>query len=394
MENDRFIDLPSIRQHFPLSIALPERLVELLTFLNQKYRYNSCGPFFLGEFFDDYDIKNGSDLAEYFGFFILDSTDTSVGYWFYEGCSPENAPIVAIHDYRGTILANSLGEFLERVIQNVFWDVLDRSFFETDPDNGWIDEADIWLRESLNITPRTREELSFDPGKNHPDLNDWLDTKHWQQYEKADPLEKEINQQIANIMSSYFPTKSAYRSFSIQITGSCFEEYCDVIKSKHMALLEPLIHQFRELRSRTHPENKRCFEIDLGLSSTGKASLSGYFDHVPTFSRKCKPTLQNYIDDLRLAVNPNPRISREFNLELLRLSLVEDCHATFIQTYPHLVQFDPDDDQSWSQYGDLLFQFKHYEAAISAYNHVLADDPNRPDIVEKRDQAQQALQNS
>lgn len=158
-----------------------------------------------------------------------------------------------------------------------------------------------------------------------------------------------------------------------------------------MTLLEPLIHQFRELRSRTHPENKRCFEIHLGLSSDGEASLTGYFDHVPTF-RKCKPTLQNYIDDLRLAVNPNPRLSREFNLELLRLSLVEDCHATFIQTYPHLVQFDPDDDLSWSQYGDLLVQFKHYKAAISAYNNVLADDFNRQDIVEKRDQAQHAIQ--
>ncbi|KAI9133746.1 hypothetical protein [Acaryochloris sp. CCMEE 5410] len=391
MENDRFIDLPSIRQYFPLSIALPERLVELLTVLNQKYRYNSCGPFFLGEFFDDYYIKNGSDLAEYFGFFILDSGDMSIGYWFYEGCSPENAPIVAVIDYRGTVLATSLEELLERMIQNTFWDVYDRSSFETRPDNGWIDEADIWLRESLHITPRTCEELSFDPGKHHPDLNDWLDKKHWQQYEKADPLEKKINQQIANIMSPYFPQKSAYKQFAIQIAGSCFEEYCNAIRSEHMTLLEPLIHQFRELRSRTHPENKRCFEIHLGLSSDGEASLTGYFDHVPTF-RKCKPTLQNYIDDLRLAVNPNPRLSREFNLELLRLSLVEDCHATFIQTYPHLVQFDPDDDLSWSQYGDLLVQFKHYKAAISAYNNVLADDFNRQDIVEKRDQAQHAIQ--
>lgn len=48
-----------------------------------------------------------------------------------------------------------------------------------------------------------------------------------------------------------------------------------------------------------------------------------------------------------------------------------------------LVKFDPDDDPSWSQYGDLLFQSKHYKATISAHNSVLADDPNRQDIVKK-----------
>lgn len=399
MPNDRFIDLPSIRQHFPCTIALPDRLVELLTFLNKEYRYHCCDdePLFKGEFLDDYYIKHGSDLAHHFGFFMLSSIGDRVGYWFYEDCPHENAPIVIIHECGGLVLANSLEEFLERLTQDTFWDYCCRSDFETDPNNGWIDEADIWLHEILHITPRTREELLlFDPSKNHPDIWDWLDQKHVQQHGKAAPWEEDIEHQIADVMSSYFPTESSLRDFEIHIAGSCFEAHhgcCDCAKViEHAEVLEQLIRELRERRSQTHPENKRWFVVYLDLFSSGSVNVYGNFDDVPSF-RQAKPTLQDYIIDLRLESNTNPWISRELNLEVLRLSLVEDCHATFIQAYPQLVQFDPDDDQSWGQYGDLLFQFKHYKTAISAYDSVLADDPNRQDIVEKRDRAQQAIQN-
>ncbi|QUY43361.1 hypothetical protein [Acaryochloris marina] len=397
MENDRFIDLPSIRQHFPRSIALPERLIELLTLLHQKYRYYHCDeePLLKGVFFDDYYIKNGNDLANHFGIFMLSSVGDRVGYWFYEDCSPDNAPIVIIHESGGLVLANSLEEFLERLIQDTFWDYCCRSDFETDPNNGWIDEVDIWLHEVVQIIPRTREELLFDPSKNHPDIWDWLDQKHIQQREKVAPWEEDLMHQIADVMSPYFPTESSLSDFEIQIAGSCFEMHrgCSQRMIKHAEALEPLIREFRERRSQTHPENKRWFVVYLILLSSGSVNVYGNFDDVPSF-RQVKPTLQDYIDDLRLELHTNLWISRDLNLEVLRLSLVEDCHATFIQAYPHLVPFDPDDDQSWSQYGDLLFQFKHYEAAISAYNHVLVDDSNRQDIVDKREQAQQAIQHS
>jgi hypothetical protein len=91
------IDQASIYAHFPIGIHPPERLVQFLEWLSgSEYRSDVRLPYFHGEWLDDFWVENGSYLADHFAPFIHQSDGTRVGYWFYEGCAVENAPIVIL----------------------------------------------------------------------------------------------------------------------------------------------------------------------------------------------------------------------------------------------------------------------------------------------------------
>jgi hypothetical protein len=205
------IDQASIYAHFPIGIHPPEKLVQFLEWLSEsEYRSDVLLPYFHGEWLDDFWIENGSYLANHFALFIHQSDGTRVGYWFYEGCAVENAPIVILGSGSGQgevkVIANSIEDLAARIVagNTEMWE-LD----ELQANQEWIAQFAHWLKENWGMTPTVRESLvTHQPQQDHPDFGEWLNS--WSEEQNRVQNRNPILQEIHQILRKYLPDTKEY----------------------------------------------------------------------------------------------------------------------------------------------------------------------------------------
>jgi hypothetical protein len=191
----RSINIPSIYECFPAEMNPPERLIQLVEWISQTADIDSGAlPGFEGSHINDYWIENGSHLANQFGLFIHQADGTLAGFWFYEGCDIEKAPIVVLGggsgQYEVEVIANSIEDFASRIVEGKtgiydFDGVLDEDNYDDDDDPNefwgwdirkWLTDLGNWLEENWGITPEIRQQfIDNDPKQDHPDLQKWFD---------------------------------------------------------------------------------------------------------------------------------------------------------------------------------------------------------------------------
>ncbi|MBE9139811.1 hypothetical protein IQ254_21880 [Nodosilinea sp. LEGE 07088] len=177
----KYINSRSIYEHFPNSKIVPDRLTELINWLNISID-DGVGwfPEFRGEFLDWY--LPPFDLSTYFGVFANLGDGSLLSYWFYEECDSSNPPIVLLcSDGELCVVARSIEELVARLI--------DRSFPENScstrmanfylHDNGsWIQKLEQWATEVWGLTNEVKQQLIvLNPEAGYPSLTEWMDSK-------------------------------------------------------------------------------------------------------------------------------------------------------------------------------------------------------------------------
>lgn len=354
-------NLQSIYECFPPNINPPEQLIQLVKWISETANPDSgVFPGFEGNRLGDHWIENGSHLASQFGLFIHQADGTLAGYWFYEGCDIEKAPIVILGSGSGQgdveVIANSIEDFASRIVEGKtglydFDGVLDEDNYDEGEDliqlwgwdvRAWLDDLGIWLEETWGITPAMRQQfIKNDPKQDHPDLQEWFDRWSEEQIKihKQSPIFP-VLQKIHKILSKYLPestemyikvltsslycqeenvsqTETMMRSllsegslpwvsadFDIQIVGSKFEiwrrgvEECLPIPES--LELEPLFREIRLDSARKIPEQGLWFSSRVAVYPDGNVKISRFDKTKPTEFLGENPTIDDYRSDLSL----------------------------------------------------------------------------------------------
>jgi hypothetical protein len=355
----RISNLQSIYDCFPKGVKPPERLIQLVKYiLGTPYAQETTFPGFEGDLLNDYWIENGSLLAHKFGLFIHQADGTLAGYWFYEGCDIENAPIVILGSgsgqYQVEVIANSIEDFASRIVEGKtglydFDGVLDEENYDDDDDpdefwgwdvRGWLVDLGNWLEESWGITSVMRQKfIEHDPKDDHPNLQEWFNrwTEEQQNIEKQKPIYP-ILQEIHRVLSKYLPestndymkvfTSTLYTeeknltqtedmmkslfvegslswvsaSFDVLIVGKKFEIWRRSIESyqpvQEICELEPLFREVRNENANQAPEQGLWFSAYVDVNPDGNVKVTRFDETDPPNFLGEIPSRENYMEDL------------------------------------------------------------------------------------------------
>ncbi|MDJ0707802.1 MAG: hypothetical protein QNJ46_31390 [Leptolyngbyaceae cyanobacterium MO_188.B28] len=174
----QYIDPESIYAHFPANKSAPQRLIELLDWLDlsiddtvgwfPEFTWTSLDWFF-----------PPIDLSPYFGVFANLGDGSLLAYWFYEECDPRNPPIVVLGtDGELGVVADSVEELVARITSGKFpdtcWADLMVSFYLY-RDGSLFSNLWEWAKEIWGLTDDVRDQLTASqPGANHPNLEEWM----------------------------------------------------------------------------------------------------------------------------------------------------------------------------------------------------------------------------
>ncbi len=179
------IDISSIHTCFPKYVKPPERLIQLVEWISGTTYTDLLTPDFRGNYFN---FWNGVEIdSDRFGLFLHQADGTTAGYWFYQSCPPERAPIVIIGSGSGQcefyVIADSLEDFAARVVetQTGIFEMDEPVDLDNSPDDverfeQWLYQLGNWLEDNWGITAETRQQLiARDPKADHPDFEAWLE---------------------------------------------------------------------------------------------------------------------------------------------------------------------------------------------------------------------------
>ena len=179
----KYVDIPSVCEHFPNRIEVPHRLLELLEWFHETIN-DEAGwfPEFVGNSLHGY--CSPIDISPYFGTFNSLGDGSVLAYWYYEGCNVQAPPIVILGSEGDVgIAASSIEEFVARLLRGRFpsphavWATRLLNFYLCS-DYSWLEQLEAWAGQYWNLTSQTIQELiSSSPEENHPNLQEWMDRK-------------------------------------------------------------------------------------------------------------------------------------------------------------------------------------------------------------------------
>jgi hypothetical protein len=170
-------DIKGIKANFPRKSELPKKFLEFAEWLNLNI--DTRNDYFPEIQANDLEGWAEVDISPYFGTFMHLGDGSVLAYWFYDEVDVKNPPIVVItSDGDVGVAANSIEEFVARIIENKFPDELwvdymsDLFLYE---DGAWIQELKKWAEEKWDLSSKKRNELiSSNPELNHPNINEWI----------------------------------------------------------------------------------------------------------------------------------------------------------------------------------------------------------------------------
>jgi hypothetical protein len=350
-------NVQSIYDCFPVKIKPPERLIQFIEWTLETFEVKAI-PGFQGAWLNDFWIENGSYLADHFGLFLCQADGTRAGYWFYEGCSIEKAPIVILGSGSGQtdvrVIASSIEDFASRFVEGKtgIYDIdslqgYDENGDETDDPNefwdwdikGWLNELGNWLETNWGITPEIRKQfIEKDPTQDHPDFEEYLDK--WSEEQSKIKKQNPSIQELHKILSKYLPDPKEYAAsidknleefgellgmdsedesaqpleldferdfswlsakFDVLIVGSKFEIWQCSYGQKPIEendQVEPLFRLLRLDRGRQRPEEGLWFSAWVKVYSSGNVSICREDESDPPEFLGEKPTVSDYKADL------------------------------------------------------------------------------------------------
>lgn len=164
-----------------LPANIPNPLVKLIEYqkdigsiVSGDFELTDRGNFFVTRWF-----RKSEAVAKQFVIFGVDHLQSLYGYWVYEGCLMENAPIVYLgsEGSNNTILANTTEEFFELLAlgKECLGDISE--WVQNENANEETINFRNWLKINFNISTisESRSFAIIEKAKtSHPNLNDWV----------------------------------------------------------------------------------------------------------------------------------------------------------------------------------------------------------------------------
>ena len=177
----KYIDPESIYSHFPKDKPVPQRLIELLNWLDIEI--NDEGgwfPVFCGKFLAYY--LDPVDISPYFAVLARLGDGSVLAYWFYEGCDDKDPPVVVLPSGNMEIVANNITEFVARLVVGGFHHItevgpmLGNFYYFRDP--SWMGKIKKRAEQSWGLTDAEIQRLvDLNPKIGHPNLEKWFNDK-------------------------------------------------------------------------------------------------------------------------------------------------------------------------------------------------------------------------
>jgi hypothetical protein len=174
------MNLKELSKDFPAPGPIPEMLLKLAQYDDANDGLLSCDFELTATGNDDLlaGFRGNPEVTKHFWIFGLDGMHSLYGFWFYEGHTIADAPIVYLNGegFGNTVLANTTEEFIALLTVGQEAVGLIDSWGHSKPPCHGIENFRAWAKTELGIEPpKDPLEIVERAKRSHPDLDEWID---------------------------------------------------------------------------------------------------------------------------------------------------------------------------------------------------------------------------